>query len=207
MPRWLPLLTCAAAVAAAEPVVRDLGLHAELRPSGFAYTWADASGTRSGDDAYARAWAAGPELRWSLGAPGRPWALLVGVQALYVRDEQPGVRGEQALGRLLLAPAWSPADRWLLSAGPGIGYGPVRWRSEAGLAPAAALTGTGWEAVLGAGLRWQPGERVALTLDGGWLWSRQSLDDGTRSLERSQAGPWLGLSLAWVVDPSTRRLE
>lgn len=204
----LAIACCAAgAAAASEAVVRDLGVVVEARPAGFDFTWRDAQGERSGTDAFATSWAAGPAFDWGFGEPGSAWSVLIGVQAFVQQDEMPGLVRQAVAARMNRSLAWAATDRLTLIARPWLGGSYARATlADAGPAP-RTCAGFGWEASLGASLRWQFAERWAASANAGWLWSRQRLRDGDAELELRQSGAWAGLGLAWIIDPRSRRLE
>jgi hypothetical protein len=201
------LLGAAAAAPAAEAVVRDLGVVVEARPAAFDFTWSDAQGGRSGSDAFASSWAAGVAFDWGFGSAGSPWTVALGAQAFVQQDEMPGLVRQAAALRMNRSLAWAATNRLTLFARPWLGGSWARATlADAGPAP-RTLDGWGWEASAGATLRWAVTPRWAASVNGGWLWSRQRLRDGDAELELRQSGPWVGLGLAWVIDPRSRRLE
>lgn len=208
IPLRLPvLLILAAGLAAAEPVLSDVALRVELRPTRYDFAWDDGAGRRSGSDAFDSALAMGPGARWSLGSPGSPWALILGGALLYAHEAQPGASAQDLMLRAEAGPAWSPANRLTLSLCPWLGAGWSRFAASDAIAGDHRLDGVLTEAGATLGARWAIDRRWSADLAAGWLAGRRRLrGDGAR-LDLDQSGPWLGLAIAWTIDPVSRRIE
>lgn len=201
------LLVLAARLAAAEPVLSDVGLRVELRPTRYDFTWDDGAGRRSGEDAFSSALAVGPGVRWSLGSAGSPWALILGGALLYDRATQPGASVQDLALRAEIGPAWSPVNHLTLSLCPWLGAGWSRFAASDAVAGEHRLDGILAEAGAALGARWAIDRRWSADLAAGWLVGRRRLSGDGAHLDLDQSGPWLGLALAWTIDPVSRRLE
>lgn len=198
-------LLAGAALPAVEARVADLRLLVEARPTALDFDWRDVRGGRSGDDSFARAGAAGAGVRWGWGAAGRPHLLLAGGDLLAIDERSSTLHHQGVLARVEAGYGCALADAWTFTLLPGLAGGPTRLALSQG--GGIDLSGRTWEPSLRAGLRWLPAERLAVGLEGGWLWSRESLDGGGASLDLRRAGGTVALSLAWVLDTSPRRVE
>ncbi|MCK6489341.1 MAG: hypothetical protein L6R48_13605 [Planctomycetes bacterium] len=198
-------LLAGAALPAVEARVADLRLLVEARPTALTFAWSDAQGGRSGDDSFARAGALGAGIRWGWGAAGRPHLLLAGLDLQAIDERSSTLHHQGALARIEAGYGCALADAWTFALLPGLAAGPTRLALSQG--GGIDLSGRAWEPSLRAGVRWTPAEHLALGLEGGWLWSRESLDGGGASLDLRRSGGTVALSLAWVLDASPRRIE
>lgn len=207
MRRCGPILCLAAGLAAAEQRVEDLALVVEARPTAVAVAWDDRLGSGSADGDLARAWAAGARLRWGWSAPGRPHLLLVGAEALWLREEWdaaviqgPELRVEAGYGYAL-------ANDWLLTALAGAGLGRLACDRPSSLSGDLAMDGTLAEAGARLGLRWTIGGHWSAQADAGWLAGRQDLSGDGATLRLDHAGLWFALAATWTIDPQPRLLR
>ncbi|MCK6490128.1 MAG: hypothetical protein L6R48_17720 [Planctomycetes bacterium] len=191
---------------ASEQPLYDLRAAVELRPTAVDYRWDDGAG-RSGEDRFTRAWGVAVGWRGGFGRPGGTHQLLAGAELAAAQDDLADGRRQALVPRLELGWAAALGERWLVGAAPVAGLGLARLR----LAPPASapleLRGPALELGLRAGLRLRLDRHWSLGAEGGWLWGRDRLvGDGT-VLELRRSGPWLGLALAWTVDPRPRSFE
>lgn len=194
-------------LAAAEVSVQDLRVVAESRPLDVTWEWEDRLGGSSRPGTLSSAWAAGLGLRRGWGRAARPWQVVVGVEALAVEQRAPGFRDQALALRGEAGAAYTPVHRLALLALVGAGAGWSRATLEPQGAAAIDLAGGAVEAGARAGLRWQAGRSWALGAEAGWLITRERLSGDGATLRLEAAGPWLGLSLAWVPDPLPAALD
>lgn len=208
VPRLLPLLLILpTALAAAEQQFEDLRLVAEARPTAFRFAWDDRLGARSGDGAFSQAWGAGAGVRWGWGASGSPHRLLAGAEVLALRQGVDDMTGDGALARAEAGYGHALGEQFALTLMPLAGFGLARLRRDGGASGDLQLRGPAWEAGLRAGLRWSPGAHWSLGGEAGWLYAQQRLRGDDASLRLTSSGAWLGLALAWTLDPEPRGLE
>lgn len=208
MRRAFAILCAVSAVWASEHRIGDLRLEAEARPVRFDWRWSDgtSAGGRSGGDEFDRALAVGPGLRWGWGRPGQPHHLLAGAAALWLDERFAGGGRQGPLLRLEAGYGYGAGDRWLLTLLPSVAAGRADFRLPTA-GGEIALPGRMLEVGLRGGVRWTVHERWALGAELGWLRGWDHHGEGARSLDLDRAGGWVGLSLAWVLSPGTRRLE
>ncbi|MBI5939264.1 MAG: hypothetical protein HY859_02440 [Caulobacterales bacterium] len=202
----LLLLLWAPSCPAVEPVIRDLRVIVEARPTTFDYTWHDEVGERSGSQGCGQSWSAGLGLRCAWGAAGRPVAFLAGAEAVAEQDTFQAGSRIAAIARLEAGLAIGLGNRWSMIAAPLVGIGLARLYLADSPFGTRSLSGTTTEYGGRLGLRWAFDRSWSLGLDAGWLASSEHLaGDGTLDIRRS--GPWLALGFAWILDPVAKRLE
>lgn len=202
------LLLAFGSLAAAEGEIRDVRLVAEARPLAFRQSWEDdGASIRHGDGAWDAAWAVGAGLRWGLGASGRPHRLVVGVEALYLREESGDLIGDGALLRAECGYGAVLTDRLVACLLPFAGGGALRLRRSGGIGGPATFDGLALEGGVRLGLRWSLDQRWSLVGEAGWLGWRQTADDGVGRLTLAGDGMWLAAGAVWTLDPDPRPLE
>lgn len=191
---------------AVEPVIRDLRLVVEARPTTFDYTWRDQIGERSGSQSGDRSWSAGLGFRYAWSAPGRPLAFLAGAEAIVEQDSFVGGDRSAGLVRFEFGMAIGLGNRWTAIAAPMAGFGLAQMDLEASPFGSRSLDGDTTEYGARVGLRWAFDRSWSLGLDSGWLWATERLEgDGTLDTQRS--GAWFAVGLSWILDPVAKRLE
>lgn len=203
----LLLVASAALLPGVEPALNDLRLVVEARPTAYRFDWDGAGASRQGDDRLERAGSAGIGWRWAATRPGRPAALLLGLEAVGQYDSGPRTSRTGAALRAEAGLAYGLHNRLLLTCAPVAGYGLGTWRVAGGPGPDADLSGRQMEVGLRTGLRWNLDPRWSIGLEGAWWWSHERADGGGGILTIDRSGPAVLLSLAWTIDPTTRRME
>lgn len=195
------------ALMAAEQRVEDLALAVEVRPTAVSVRWDDRLGSARADGDLSSAWAAGPRLRWGWSEPGRPHLVVVGVEALWLREgwdeatiQGPELRAETGYGYAL-------ANQWLFTALVGVGIGRLALDRPSPLSGGLSMDGTLVEGGARLGLRWSADGHWSAQADAGWLAGRQSFSGDGASLRLDHAGPWFALAAVWTIDPQPRPLR
>lgn len=205
-PALLALL--AGLLSAAEEPLADLRLVAEARPTAFSYRWEPAgAGVRTGDDACSRSWAAGAGLRWGFGSPGSPHQLVLGCEALLVRDDYQDGGAQASVLRVEVGYDRTIDERWQMLAGLVAGGGPGGFTRPGDTSGTGTMTGLRSELGFRIGARWAATRRWAIGCEVGWLESRERYHDDDGQLELERGGGWLGLAASWVLDGSPRRID
>jgi hypothetical protein len=201
------LILAAAGATAAEPVLSDLRLGIEARPTAFAFTWDDHGRGRGGDDAFTQAWALGVGWRGGRGRAGAAHQLSGGGDLLAVQESASlGIR-RALLARAALGWAWGLHDDWTAGAEALAAAGPARWTLDAGTTGAVPLDGWMAEGGARAWLRWRPGQRWSLAGEAGWLLGRDRLAGDQVAMTTTRSGPLFALTVGWTLDPRPRPLD
>lgn len=201
-----PCLLAAAAATAAEPLLSDLRVGLEARPTAYDYTWADHGRGYGGRDAFDQAWALAAGWRGGIGRAGATHHLTLGGDLLALRESAAGGARDGLLLRPALGWAWGLDDDWTAGAEAMAAAGPARWRLDAGTGTQVLLRGWMVEGGAQAWLRWRPGERWSATVAAGWLAGRDRLAEGDAALASTRGGPLFALALGWTLDPLAREL-
>lgn len=198
----VPLLCCAAVAAnAAEAGRRDLLLALEAGDGAFDYRLGTPIGGFDGSDAFDRITVLRLGGRWSLGAPGSPTAMLLGLDG--ERIEAPLAGG----GLTAWGAGASLGATWAMA--PGLAGDAEAFASggQASLdvpVAGAPLTGDGtlWRFGGRARLLWHPHRHWSLVGEAGWQSWSAGIAAGDREVDLAGGGPVIALGLAWR--PSAR---
>lgn len=196
-----------AVVTTSEQRIDDLFVTGEWRSRAFSFAWDDGSASRSGDDHYQQAWAAGGGWRRGWGGSGSPHHLIAGLGLLGLREEFVGGNVTGALLRLETGYGFGLSDHLLITVLPVVDLGLARTSLAVGRSEPLILKGSIAELGLRTGLRWSPAQAWALSADVGWISGQERASGDGADLTIRRSGPLASLSLVWRLDSRPRSLE
>jgi hypothetical protein len=203
------LLASAAPLTAAELVVRDLSLQIETLPTDFSYTLKDATGTRSGNDAFSSGYGVSLAGRYSLAGPGDKRGFVVGAelttgQYAYLDGGGYTTYGVRATGGY----GFALSDRWaitpLIDAGVGAGNLNIVGNSAFDNYAASGLYYS-YAARLGATFAFT--DSMLVGVEAAYRGAMSSLKAGSTTITLDGAGPSILLDLTYRFSNSPATLE
>lgn len=202
------VLLAAAALPAAELVVRDLRLGLGSRPVDFDYTLTAPASRSSGTDAFDGALGIEGGGRWSFARPGDALGLVVGADLAADAFSYGGGDGMAVSWlRLSAGPGFALSDRITLAAEAGFQYGMSAISLPAtASAPEFTASGTAQGYDLRLDATWMATRRFGFGVQAGWLIASHDLA-GDADLTIDQSGWFAGLTLVWRFADAPPRLE
>ncbi|MFW5882196.1 MAG: outer membrane beta-barrel protein [Planctomycetota bacterium] len=193
------LIAISAATPSAEPVVRDLVLAFEFRPTAYDYHYTAPTVDRSGDDDFETAFALSLSGHYGFSGAGSPHALVLGIGATAGERETANVVSHRTHGlRSSVGYACAFSDRVILHAAPVLEFGLASIEFDA-TTTYDGFSSDGTYIAWGAQLRgtYALADHWAINASAGYIWSSATLDDGDVDLGLDQDGLLVGIGLTW----------
>ena len=210
MRRAIALVLVLSSLPAAELVVRDLRVGLDLLPLDFAYTLQDSTGSRSGNDVFARHVGLAIGGRYSLARIGDSHGTIVGLDLAASRAEY--TPASAVIGTYTLAGelgyGWAMTDEITVLGTGRIGLGAAHGTfngsgSFASYAPSGPLAEYG----VRAGALWTVTDAIILDGTLGWRHAVTRMTANGRDLDLDTGGLLVSLGMSWRFTSSPWRLE
>lgn len=194
---------------ASELVQRDLIFEVGTLPTGFSYTSNDATGSRTGSDAFGQNIGVSVGGRYSFSGPGDTSGVVVGGalvanQATYQSLGHYTGYGLQLDGGY----GWAITDHWSTGARLQVGYGEATFDLQSNSAfPAVSSTGSTISYGLAADIDYTFSEKITMLFDLGYQRTSANLSGNGVTLKLTNSGFSAALGIAWRFSASPRPLE